>query len=170
MFKAAPGPQRRQYKPVTRVSVSIWGSLLVLMNLYVDNHESICIKLSVLDNSRLDQVLKVIGNETTYNGNFLYSLIKTSFNTIYFEANQLSSFKLDSILPETHLIHKNGYYTYMGSLTTPPCTEGVVWVISESKISISIKQVFIQSRWPVCYDSNKFIIWSYKTSDEIRSN
>lgn len=101
-------------------------------------------KLSVFDNQRLDQVLRVIGDEATYNGtNSLYSIIKKVLKCFFLEASQLSTFKLDSILPETHSMRQNGYYTYMGSLTTPPCTEGVVWVISESKISISIKQVSI---------------------------
>ncbi|RAL51655.1 hypothetical protein DM860_010373 [Cuscuta australis] len=33
------------------------------------------------------------------------------------------------------------YYTYLGSLTTPPCTQGVVWTINKKVKTVSRKQV-----------------------------
>ena len=38
------------------------------------------------------------------------------------------------------------YYTYMGSLTTPPCSEGVLWMVLKQPVPISMDQVAIFSR------------------------
>jgi len=38
------------------------------------------------------------------------------------------------------------YYTYMGSLTTPPCSEGVLWMVLKQPVPISMEQVAIFSR------------------------
>lgn len=38
------------------------------------------------------------------------------------------------------------YYTYMGSLTTPPCTEGVLWMVMQQPVPVSPQQVSIFSR------------------------
>ena len=35
----------------------------------------------------------------------------------------------------------NGYWTYMGSLTTPPCTEGVRWFVMEQNVGINRAQL-----------------------------
>ena len=38
------------------------------------------------------------------------------------------------------------YYTYMGSLTTPPCTEGVTWYVLKSPVAVSAEQIGIFAR------------------------
>jgi len=38
------------------------------------------------------------------------------------------------------------YYTYMGSLTTPPCTEGVTWVVMRQPVPVSQEQIDIFAR------------------------
>ncbi len=46
-----------------------------------------------------------------------------------------------SILPATR-----SYYTYMGSLTTPPCSEGVLWLVMKQPVQVSPEQINIFSR------------------------
>jgi carbonic anhydrase len=38
------------------------------------------------------------------------------------------------------------YYTYMGSLTTPPCSEGVLWMVMKKPVTVSAEQVAIFAR------------------------
>ena len=38
------------------------------------------------------------------------------------------------------------YYTYMGSMTTPPCSEGVLWMVMKQPVPVSPEQVAIFSR------------------------
>lgn len=41
-----------------------------------------------------------------------------------------------AILPKT-----GGYFRYMGSLTTPPCSEGLTWTVHKEPIEASIEQI-----------------------------
>jgi carbonic anhydrase len=38
------------------------------------------------------------------------------------------------------------YYTYMGSLTTPPCSEGVKWIVIRQPVSLTKEQIDIFAR------------------------
>lgn len=47
-------------------------------------------------------------------------------------------------------LDKKHYYTYKGSLTTPPCTESVHWVIFKEPIILSVEEVLtLKSNMPV---------------------
>ncbi|HET9643861.1 MAG TPA: carbonic anhydrase family protein [Burkholderiaceae bacterium] len=48
--------------------------------------------------------------------------------------------------PRQLLPTEGAYYTYMGSLTTPPCTEGVLWLVMKQPVSASDEQIGIFSR------------------------
>jgi len=45
------------------------------------------------------------------------------------------------IHPAGMLPRDSGYYSYMGSLTAPPCTEGVQWFVLKTPIDISPEQI-----------------------------
>lgn len=46
------------------------------------------------------------------------------------------SLNLNDLLPAS-----KKYYTYTGSLTTPPCTDGIEWIILEDPITVSAEQI-----------------------------
>jgi carbonic anhydrase len=48
---------------------------------------------------------------------------------------------LNQLLPE-----QRGYFTYMGSLTTPPCSEGVLWMVMKQPVPVSDYQIAVFSR------------------------
>lgn len=52
-----------------------------------------------------------------------------------------STLDLNELLPADR-----GYFTYMGSLTTPPCSEGVLWMVMKNPVSIAPQQIDIFSR------------------------
>jgi carbonic anhydrase len=43
--------------------------------------------------------------------------------------------------PSELLPAQRGYYTYTGSLTTPPCTEGVTWLVLKTPVELSGAQI-----------------------------
>lgn len=74
-----------------------------------------------------------------------HNLIQTVWNNLPLEKNEavqaLSTMDLTQILPV-----KRDYYTYMGSLTTPPCSEGVLWLVLKEPIEMSSDQLAIFAR------------------------
>ena len=48
----------------------------------------------------------------------------------------ISSQELNELLPQN-----KSYYQYVGSLTTPPCTEGIVWYVLSTPMAISYTQL-----------------------------
>ncbi|HUW38175.1 MAG TPA: carbonic anhydrase family protein [Rhodocyclaceae bacterium] len=72
-------------------------------------------------------------------------LIQTFWNNLPLEVGQdlapSTAIDLTKLLPE-----QRGYYAYMGSLTTPPCTEQVLWLVMKQPVQVSAEQVAIFSR------------------------
>lgn len=75
-----------------------------------------------------------------------HPLIQTLWNYMPLEVGMESQppgvvIDLNRLLPE-----KRDYYTYMGSLTTPPCTENVLWMVFKNPVPVSLEQIGIFSR------------------------
>jgi carbonic anhydrase len=47
----------------------------------------------------------------------------------------------DMVNPGGFLPRDRGYWTYIGSITTPPCTEGVRWFVFENELNMSLDQL-----------------------------
>ncbi len=83
-------------------------------------------------------VLLERGNENPF--------IQTLWNNLPLEKNiavqpPTTMVDLNTLLPATRT-----YYTYMGSLTTPPCSEGVLWLVMKQPVQVSQDQINIFSR------------------------
>ncbi len=78
-------------------------------------------------------------------GGVAHPAIQSIWNSLPLDRNEAlaSPVPLDpsDLLPATR-----GYYTYMGSRTTPPCDEGVVWMVMKEPVPLSVEQIAIFSR------------------------
>ncbi len=72
-------------------------------------------------------------------------LIQTVWNNLPLEKGMDQPVRapvdLNALLPE-----RRDYFTYMGSLTTPPCTEGVLWMVMKTPVEVSPEQIGIFTR------------------------
>lgn len=73
-------------------------------------------------------------------------VVQTALNHLPLERNQVveppeTAIDLRGILPAGL-----AYATFMGSLSTPPCTEGVQWVVLKQGVSVSAEQLAIFAR------------------------
>jgi carbonic anhydrase len=57
------------------------------------------------------------------------------------ELSARATLDLNQLLPKD-----TRYYTYMGSLTTPPCSEGVLWMVMQQPVTVSDEQIAVFSR------------------------
>lgn len=73
------------------------------------------------------------------------SAIQTVWNNLPLEKKDTFTpsivFNPNDLLPE-----RRDYYTYMGSLSEPPCTEGVLWLVMKEPVQASPEQMALFSR------------------------
>jgi carbonic anhydrase len=73
--------------------------------------------------------------------------------------HRLAAFNPGGLLPR-----KRGYYRYMGSLTTPPCSEGLTWTVFKEPVELSREQInafaalFPNNARPVQKRNRRFIL------------
>ncbi len=73
------------------------------------------------------------------------SVIQTVWNNLPLEKNDTVTpsvvLDVNELLPA-----RRDYFTYMGSLTTPPCSEGVLWLVMKEPVQASPQQMALFSR------------------------
>ncbi len=72
--------------------------------------------------------------------------IQTLWNNLPLEKNDdyvpRVAIQMADLLPANR-----GYISYIGSLTTPPCTEGVLWLVMKQPVELSAEQIDVFSRF-----------------------
>ena len=68
-------------------------------------------------------------------------LLETLWKNIPPEKHKTVEISTVSVNAEELLPSQHSYYTYSGSLTTPPCTEGVTWYVLKSTSTLSDQQL-----------------------------
>jgi len=89
----------------------------------------------------------------------LKSLFDAMPNTEGSEIRVADTIDIAAIMPP-----ENGYFRYMGSLTTPPCSEGLTWTVHKQPIEASVEQIrqfatlFPKNARPVQRRNRRFLI------------
>lgn len=71
--------------------------------------------------------------------------VQTVWNNLPLERNEEAAARAQ--IDPAHLLPEDRrYYTYMGSLTTPPCSEGVQWVVMRTPVTVTPEQIELFAR------------------------
>lgn len=72
-------------------------------------------------------------------------IVQTIWNNLPLEKNEEVAASV--VIDLNHLLPPDRrYFTYMGSLTTPPCSEGVTWIVMRQPVQLSQQQLDIFGR------------------------
>jgi len=73
------------------------------------------------------------------------ALVQTVWNNLPLEKGE--PLPAPGVLDPSQLLPTDrAYFTYMGSLTTPPCSEGVLWMVMRQPVQLSANQIGIFSK------------------------
>lgn len=70
-----------------------------------------------------------------------HALIRTLWTHLPLEQDKPVKRQDVKIDPGQILPAKQGYFTFLGSLTTPPCSEGVLWLVLKTPVQVSKEQL-----------------------------
>ena len=74
-----------------------------------------------------------------------HPLVQTVWNNLPLEKG--TEMRVRNGLDMNHLLPADRrYFTYMGSLTTPPCSEGVLWLVMQQPVPVATDQINVFSR------------------------
>lgn len=74
-----------------------------------------------------------------------HALVQSVWNNLPLEKGEELAAR--ATLDLNHLLPKDPrYFTYMGSLTTPPCSEGVLWMVMQQPVTLSAEQIDVFAR------------------------
>lgn len=83
-------------------------------------------QLSERENKKLAQIVKALPFVQEFNK----------------EVTLNDTFRLSKLLPDQEKMEH--FYTYQGSLTTPPCSEAVTWILFPDPLPVSLAQVIFK--------------------------
>lgn len=72
-------------------------------------------------------------------------VVQSVWNNLPLERHEAAAAQVP-LDPADLLPSDRGYFTYIGSLTQPPCTEGVLWIVLRQPVQVSEEQLDIFSR------------------------
>jgi carbonic anhydrase len=75
----------------------------------------------------------------------VHPVVQAVWNNLPLEKNEEAPARAP--LDPSHLLPEDKrYFTYMGSLTTPPCSEGVLWVVMRTPVTVTEEQLALFAR------------------------
>jgi carbonic anhydrase len=85
--------------------------------------------------------MATFGRRHSFQKGFDAPLFDTLWKNLSAEKGRVVEVSSASINAKDLLPPTAGYYTFAGSLTTPPCTEGVTWYVLKTPVDISGPQL-----------------------------
>ncbi len=75
----------------------------------------------------------------------VHPLVQAVWNNLPLEKG--SEMSARTVIDMNHLLPQDRrYFTYMGSLTTPPCSEGVLWMVMQQPVPVAVDQINVFAR------------------------
>ncbi|MED6209580.1 hypothetical protein PIB30_056106 [Stylosanthes scabra] len=101
----------------------------------IDGKEYIAELHMVHESSNGERAVIAVLYELVNPDNFLEKLLP------FIDIINQDDINLGNVDPSLILFDHEKYYRYIGSLTTPPCTEGVIWTVIKKVQTASVKQI-----------------------------